>query len=235
MASVQTSERKARLATLGAVVTSTVASACCWLPLLLIAFGFSAAGVGTVFAEYRPLFLTAAFLLLAFAWYLTYRPAIQRAWMRLSGKEVQPPTDECCVGETSPATSQSCCPPVSPRRRWFNQVMLWVATVVVIAFAFFPSYAGILLGDGSSQKAAETTAPVITLRIEGMTCEACAAHIQKALADVPGVQSASVDYGKETARVAVDANAPPSREALVKAVESAGYKVHPDPREEKHG
>jgi hypothetical protein len=54
MASVQSSEKKARLATLRAVVTSIVASACCWLPLLLIAFGFSAAGIGSIFEEYRP-------------------------------------------------------------------------------------------------------------------------------------------------------------------------------------
>jgi copper chaperone CopZ len=31
-----------------------------------------------------------------------------------------------------------------------------------------------------------------------MTCEACTAHIQKALADVPGVQSATIDYGSRT-------------------------------------
>jgi copper chaperone CopZ len=225
MASVETSEKKTWLATLGAIVTSIVASACCWLPLLLITFGFSAAGIGSFFEEYRPCFLTAAFLLLAFAWYLTYRPAIGRAWRRLSGKEVQRPAEACCAEETSSAAASSCCPPASTRRLRFNQVMLWVATAVVIAFAFFPSYAGILLGDGSSQKVAETTAPIVTLRIEGMTCEACTAHIQKTLADVPGVQSASVDYGSGTARVAVDAKAPPPREALVKAVETAGYRV----------
>ncbi len=228
MASVETKEKSAWLATLGAVFTAIVGSACCWLPLLLIAFGFSAAGVGSIFEAYRPHLLCATFLLLALAWYLTYRPVVEQAWMRLSGKEVKPSAEACCVGETSPASSQSCCRPASPRRRWFNQVMLWVATAVVIAFAFFPSYAGIFLGDGNSQKAAETTAPVVTLKIEGMTCEACAAHIQKALTDVPGVQSATVDYGKGTARVAVDPKAPPSREALVKVVESAGYKVRTD-------
>lgn len=225
MASVQTSEKKAWLATLGAIVTSIVASACCWLPLLLIAFGFSAAGIGSFFEEYRSYFLIAAFVLLAFACYLTYRPVIERAWMRLRGKEVQHSAEACCAGETSSATAPSCCPPASPRRLWFNQVMLWIATAIVIAFAFFPSYAGILLGGGSSQKAVETTASVVTLRIEGMTCEACVVHIEKSLAEVPGVKTATVDYGLGTARVAMDPKAPPSREALVKAVEKAGYGV----------
>lgn len=229
MASVQTSEKKAWLATLGAIVTSIVASACCWLPLLLIAFGFSAAGIGSIFEEYRPYFLTAAFVLLAFAWYLTYRPAIERAWMRLRGKEVRRPAEACCAEETPSATAPSCCQPGSPRRLWLNQVMLWVATTIVIAFAFFPSYAGILLGNGSSQKAIEATTPVVTLRIEGMTCEACVVHMEKSLAEVYGVKTATVDYGSGMARVAVDAKAPPSRQALVKAVESAGYKVGTDP------
>ena len=78
MVSVETTEKKVRLATLGAVFTAIVGSACCWLPFLLIAFGFSAAGAGSIFAEYRPFFLTATFVLLALAWYLTYRSAIER-------------------------------------------------------------------------------------------------------------------------------------------------------------
>jgi copper chaperone CopZ len=228
MATVETRPKNASLATLGAVLTAIIGSACCWLPLLLIAFGFSAAGVSSVFEAYRPFFLTAAFLLLAFAWYLTYRPAIKRGWMRLTGKEAKPSAEACCARESPPASSQSCCPPASSRRLWLNQVMLWVATVVVIAFAFFPSNAGIFLGGGNPQTTTETTAPVVTLSIEGMTCEACTVHFQKALAAVPGVQSATVDYSKATARVAVDAKTPPSREALVKAVESVGYKAHAD-------
>jgi len=36
----------ARLAGLGALITAIMASACCWLPLVLIGLGFSAAGVG---------------------------------------------------------------------------------------------------------------------------------------------------------------------------------------------
>jgi mercuric ion transport protein len=234
MASVETRNKGAGLVTLGAVFTAIVGSACCWLPLLLIAFGFSAAGVGSIFAEYRPFLLTVTFVLLALAWFLTYRSAIEWAWVRLSGNEVHPPAEDCCAVETSPDASPSCCPPASARRPWFavqrfNRVILWVATVIVLAFAFFPSYAGLLLGDGKSQIAAETAAATVSLKIEGMTCEACAAHLQKTLSDMPGVQSASVDYGKGVARVSVDAEAPPSHEALVKAVESAGYRVSTDP------
>ncbi|MBI3466986.1 MAG: cation transporter [Planctomycetes bacterium] len=236
MVSVETKERGAWFATLGAVFTAVIGSACCWLPLLLIAFGFSAAGAGSFFGEYRPFFVSATFVLLSLAWYLTYRPAIDRAWIRLRGKTLQPTAEACCAGQPSPGASHSCCAPAASRRRWFamrrfNQVMLWIATAVVIAFTLFPSYAGFLLGDAKSQQAAETTAATVSLKIEGMTCEACAAHLQATLSDVPGVQSASVDYGNGLARVAFDVGARPSREALVKAVESAGYKASTDPRE----
>jgi hypothetical protein len=42
---------------------------------------------------------------------------------------------------------------------------------------------------------------------------------------VRGVKTATVDYGSGTARVAVEVTAPPPREALVKAIERAGYRV----------
>jgi copper chaperone CopZ len=35
-----------------------------------------------------------------------------------------------------------------------------------------------------------------TLKITGMTCDSCAAHVKEALEKVPGVQSALVSYPK---------------------------------------
>ena len=40
-----------------------------------------------------------------------------------------------------------------------------------------------------------------TLRIEGMTCAACVARVEKALKAVPGVTEASVNLATEIARV----------------------------------
>ncbi|MCT4372330.1 copper-translocating P-type ATPase [Yangia mangrovi] len=62
------------------------------------------------------------------------------------------------------------------------------------------------------------------LGIEGMTCASCAGRVERALADVPGVLSASVNLASETADVkllAGSAEAP----ALIRAVEGAGYKA----------
>ncbi|WP_374473449.1 copper ion binding protein, partial [Arenimonas sp.] len=63
----------------------------------------------------------------------------------------------------------------------------------------------------------------VSMAILGMTCASCAGRVEKALAKVPGVQSASVNLATETASVRVTAGTP--REALVQAVAAAGYEV----------
>lgn len=62
------------------------------------------------------------------------------------------------------------------------------------------------------------------IAIEGMTCEACAAHIQSSLSKLPGVASAVVEYEKGEAKVTTDSDGP-SDEALKKAIEKAGYRA----------
>jgi mercuric reductase len=44
-----------------------------------------------------------------------------------------------------------------------------------------------------------------TLQVTGMTCDACAGHVQQALSSVPGVHAVQVDYPAATARLQVDA------------------------------
>ena len=57
------------------------------------------------------------------------------------------------------------------------------------------------------------------IAVEGMTCASCVARVEKALARVPGVQSASVNLATE--RASVTGTADPK--ALLSAVEAAGY------------
>ncbi len=63
------------------------------------------------------------------------------------------------------------------------------------------------------------------LEITGMTCEACAHQIEKALLRVPGVQAVDVSYHKGTARVTGDAI---EAAALAGAVTAAGDGVRPN-------
>ena len=65
----------------------------------------------------------------------------------------------------------------------------------------------------------------IGLAIKGMTCASCVARVEKALAKVPGVVSASVNLATEQARVQV--HAPVAVAALQQAVSQAGYEAVP--------
>ncbi len=63
----------------------------------------------------------------------------------------------------------------------------------------------------------------ITMKIEGMMCPHCEAHVKKALEGVAEVREAIVSHKDGTAIVTLDADAAP--ETLKKAVEEQGYKV----------
>ena len=67
----------------------------------------------------------------------------------------------------------------------------------------------------------------LNLPIEGMSCASCVGRVERALAAVPGVASASVNLATESAAVAVGPGARCQRrcEALIAAVEHAGYAV----------
>ena len=64
---------------------------------------------------------------------------------------------------------------------------------------------------------------IVSLPIEGMTCASCVARVEKALARVPGVRSASVNLATESA--AVEMVAPVGATVLAAAVLKAGYAV----------
>jgi Cu2+-exporting ATPase len=63
----------------------------------------------------------------------------------------------------------------------------------------------------------------ITMKIEGMMCPHCEAHVKKALEGVAEVREAIVSHKDGTAIVTLDADTSPA--TLKKAVEEQGYKV----------
>jgi Cu+-exporting ATPase len=65
----------------------------------------------------------------------------------------------------------------------------------------------------------------VTLDISGMTCASCVRRVERALGKVEGVETASVNFAAENARVTLAAPVPV--EVLVAAVEKAGYAAKP--------
>ena len=62
-----------------------------------------------------------------------------------------------------------------------------------------------------------------TLKIEGMMCQHCVAHVTKALQGVAGVTAVEVNLKKKTAVVELGEEV--QNEALTAAVTEAGYEV----------
>jgi Cu+-exporting ATPase len=84
---------------------------------------------------------------------------------------------------------------------------------------------------------AEAPSPATTeLQIEGMTCASCVRRVERAIAKVPGVTEASVNFANERATVAHDSAV--DAQTLIQAVENAGYAArphaHPQPQGHDH-
>ena len=181
------------------MLSAVIASACCWLPLLLIVFGVSAVGVSAFFETLRPWFIGIAAVLLAAGFYLTY---VRR--------------DPCEDGEA--------CDRRMDATRRTSRIMLWLATAGVVAFALFPTYSGALLGREAVADGAPTE---IILEISGMTCAGCSATVEHALRSVPGVAGAKVDYEQSRAVVLLDPTRPAAERDLISAVDRTGFEATP--------
>jgi copper chaperone CopZ len=195
----------------GTVLSAIVASACCWLPLVLLAFGVSGAGIAGALEFYRPALIAVTAVFLVAAFYFTYRPR----------KAAAAPAD-CC------AARDSCCATAGGSRRLgmraLNKVVLWVVTFIAIAFLCFPGYVSFFLTGRRTAETAPNDAAVRTtaFAVEGMTCEGCSALVGKAIEAVPGVLSVRVDYGRQRAVVFTAADCPDPTEAVLRALDNAG-------------
>ncbi len=193
--------RTARASLIGAIVAAIAASACCILPAVLAVIGLSGAGLAAAFEPYRPVLLGATVLLLGVGFYLTYR-------------QPRPSAASC---ETDCGVCES--PRVARSGKW----MLWIATVMVALFAAYPYIAGAGAETSATGVTARTSnAATARIRVDGMTCKACATGIVRGLATVDGVVDAKVDYEQGYAVVTYD----PARvapDALVAVIANLGY------------
>ncbi len=189
------------------LVAAIVASFCCILPIVFGLAGITIAGAAARFAAWRPYLLAATFALLGAGLYLAYRPARQQC---------EP--GAACAG---PATRRS------------GRLLLWLATVFVIAFAAFPYYSApaaeflLPLRGPRTVPSARRAASLehTALVIEGMDCGACAAAIENKLKALPGVVKASVSYDRARAEIDYDPGAA-SIEQFEKVIQEAGYRAH---------
>ena len=194
-----TSARSGLFASGGALVAAVLSSACCWLPLAAIGLGASSAGVGAFFEAWRMPLLLATVALLGVGFYLVYRKP------------------RCAPGEA--------CEVPNPRLQRFNRGMLWLTTVLVAAFAFFPEYVGAFTGGGGEVAVAAPTQTTVHYRVEGMTCAGCEGHAREAIEAIPGVVSVAVSYPDSSAEVVWSGE--PDDAAVTGAIAEFGYRATP--------
>ena len=200
-----TPEQSGIWAVMVAIGAATAASACCWLPLLLLIMGVSAAGIGGIFETARPYLLVVAAAFLAVGFYLAYfrKPACK-------------PSAGC--GTTKPGSGR------------LSRISLWLGAVLVVILGLFPYYGGAILAGGEVSPANRPLAAqgddrvVLTYHIEGMTCPACASGLEHRLTQVRGVVSATVSFDEAQAHVTATAD-PQVRTAVAAAIEEAGFAV----------
>ncbi len=161
-------KNKTRFALAGAVIAAVTASLCCILPVIAAVLGVTGFAASEFFARWRPYLLAVTSGLLAVGFYLAYR---------------RPRREACEVGSVCERT---------PIGRW-NRPMLWLVTGLVIVLAAFPYYSGWAARavTGSTQPrvlSTENSRARAVLQIDGMSCSACAALLEKRLSQIPGVR-----------------------------------------------
>lgn len=179
---------------LGAAIA---ASACCTIPLVLVALGLGGAWIGTLTAlePFRPFFIVLALGALGYAGY--------REWRLSRGPDCD------CEGGLSDRL----------RRR-----LLVVGVVAVAGLIVSPWLIG---GAASAETAGTVavkaaTMQEVVLEVEGMTCASCNVTVQQALTNLDGVESATVTFEPPQAVVRYD----PSKvapEDLTRATTNVGY------------
>lgn len=201
-ADAESATTRSTVAALGlSSVTALGASACCWLPLLLVALGASSVGAAATFEGLRPYLLVIAPMLLSFSFYMLY---VRRT----------PCGDEAACGTRRGSGGR------------VTKGVFWLAASLLIVSLVFPSAMSAVLG-GSAPTSRErlATLPSLHLTVTGMTCETCSATARSALLKLPGVVDASADHEAGTARVWYESGVAPEHKALRSALQSHGYIV----------
>ena len=183
----------------GSLTTAIAASLCCLGPILAIALGLGSFRFATAFEALSPYLLGLTALLLAGAFYLTYRK-----------QEVACGDGGCQMQAASRA----------------SKLLLWLVTIGVVAFAALPYYSSALFQvqaqDNKPSVSAGDAKLVVT--VGGMSCSSCAVQIKATLDKLPGVKAADVSYEKSQAVIVYDPKAT-NDAAIRSAITELGYEV----------
>ncbi len=182
------------------VLTAIAASLCCITPVLALMAGSS--GIASVFSwmdPFRPYLIGLTVLLIGFAWYQKLKPQ---------------KTDDCI------------CDTAEKQKFIQTKSFLGIVTVFTALMIAFPYYSKIFYPENKSKLIIVDKAPThqATLKIKGMTCEACEEHVKHEVNKLAGILTLSVSYTNRNALITFDTTQTNIKE-IEKAVEKTGYKI----------
>ena len=119
-------------------------------------------------------------------------------------------------------------------------MVLWFATLFVLAAAALPSLSSAILRVSQRSQDAccapstvtDANSAVLKVKIPSMDCAACALNIQSVLKKQAGVQQAQVSFDTKEAVVRYEATKL-SPEKIIAAVDQTGFKAEPTTPKEK--
>ncbi len=204
------SERWFRWSLTGSVLSIALATACCWLPFILLIAGVGSLGFARTLTAYRPYFYTIAFVALGYAFYFTYRHRTEEE-------------EACCVGETDETSKKK--NHIHRASKW----ALWIVTALLIGSLFLPQWMDKTLMNiqASSEDFSAEGNFLFEFTITGMDCASCAAGLQISLKNLPGVLDAQVNYPEGHAILLL--RKPPDNaflDKLAQKIKEMGYGIH---------
>lgn len=147
----------------GSILTAVLASSCCIGPLVLAAIGVGGASFFTPIAKYKPIFIGVTFALIGVSYYFTY------------------------------GRKKACCPEMSTKRRWSQEVPLWAITALAVGLTAFSYTKEFVDGQKVKQSLLDENLQILTLSVEGITCASCAEVVKSTILTVRGVKAVNVD------------------------------------------
>ncbi len=186
-----------------AILSAFAASLCCIAPVIAIFAGSSSIASNFSWLDpARPYLIGLSIALLAFAWYLNLKS------FKSSGLD-------CNCATTKKASFIQ------------SRSFLSIVTIFAVIMMAFPLYAEIFYPrpkEGKTKMSVNGTSQQAVFKIQGMTCQACEAHVDNELSKVNGVLTYKTSYSNSNSLVTFD-RTKVDLQALEVAINKTGYKV----------
>ena len=185
------------------ILSAFAASLCCIAPVIAIFAGSSSIASSFSWLDpARPYLIGLSITILAFAWYLNLKSVKS--------------SDLDCTCETTKNESFL-----------YSKSFLGIVTLFAVIMMTFPLYAEIFYPKPKAQSMKISVSGAnqqVVFKIQGMTCEACEAHVNNELSKVSGVLAYKTSYSHSNTQVTFDSSKV-DIETLEAAIQRTGYKV----------